>query len=463
MTGATDLDVIVAGGGMAGVVAAIAAARNGARTLLTDRFNFLGGNATAGLLGNFLTFHNMKGEQITAGIAQEVVDRCIALRGAFREHRGHLPNAYGNAYSVTPIDAEVLKLVAQQLCVQAGVSLMLSTYTLGPVMVGPRMIGIRVANKSGEQKIHAKVVIDATGDADLVARAGGPFQQGDEDGRVMSISLFSRMGGVDLDKHLRYVKEHPDQFMLGEDPYIGKTREEIAAGLQHWMDYPLVTGHYDAVKEAKARGEMHPNRERIVFSITTIPGVVTINSTSMLGYNPTDAGQLTQVAIEGREQVFVVADFFRKYVPGFQSAFVLDSASALGVRESRRIVGERTLTDDDCIAGRKSEEDIGRGAYCLDVHQASGKIEHKHVQDGESYGIPYGCVVPQNVDGVLAIGRSLSSERFANGSARCQAPIMSVGQAAGTAAALCVRGNTLPREVDVGRLRAILREQGAIV
>ena len=463
MTGATDFHVIVAGGGMAGVVAAIAASRNGARTLLTDRFNFLGGNATAGLLGNFLTFHNMKGEQITAGIAQEVVDRCIALGGAFKEHRGHLPNAYGNAYSVTPIDAEVLKLVTQQLCLQAGVRLMLNTYTLGPVMEGSRIAGIRVANKSGEQTLRAKVVIDATGDADLVAKAGGPFQQGDDDGRVMSISLFSRMGGVDLDQHLRYVKEHPDQFMLGEAPCIGKTREEIAAGLQHWMDYPLVTGHYDAVKEAKAKGEMHPNRERIVFSITTIPGVVTINSTSMLGYDPTDAGQLTQVAIEGREQVFVVAGFFRKYVPGFQNSFVLDSASALGVRESRRIVGERTLTDDDCIAGRKSEEDIGRGAYCLDVHQASGKIEHKHVKDGESYGIPYGCIVPQRVDGVLAIGRSLSSERFANGSARCQAPIMGVGQAAGTAAALCVHGNMLPREVDVGRLRAILREQAAVV
>ena len=270
MTGATDFHVIVAGGGMAGVVAAIAASRNGARTLLTDRFNFLGGNATAGLLGNFLTFHNMKGEQITAGIAQEVVDRCIALGGAFKEHRGHLPNAYGNAYSVTPIDAEVLKLVTLQLCLQAGVRLMLNTYTLGSVMEGSRIAGIRVANKSGEQTLRAKVVIDATGDADLVAKAGGPFQQGDDDGRVMSISLFSRMGGVDLDQHLRYVKEHPDQFMLGEDPCIGKTREEIAAGLQHWMDYPLVTGHYDAVKEAKAKGEMHPNRERIVFSITTI-------------------------------------------------------------------------------------------------------------------------------------------------------------------------------------------------
>lgn len=206
-----------------------------------------------------------------------------------------------------------------------------------------------------------------------------------------------------------------------------------------------------------------PNRERVVFSITTIPGVVTINSTSMLGFDPTDGEQLTRVAMEGREQIFTVARFFNKYVPGFEDAFVLDSASALGVRESRRIVGMRTLRDADCIAGRKSDEDVGRGAYCLDVHQASGKIEHMHVKDGESYGICYGCIVPEQLDGVLAIGRALSSERFAHGSARCQVPIMAVGQAAGTAAALCASGNTPPREIDVQRLRARLVEQGAVV
>jgi len=456
-------DVVVAGAGMAGVVAAIAAARSGARTLLTDRLAFLGGNMTAGLLGNFLSFHNMKGEQITDGIPQEIVDACIELGGAFREHRGHLPNAYGNAYSVTPVDPEVLKLVTQKLCLEAGVELLLNTYVAGTVQDGRRVTGIRVVNKSGESTIRAKVFIDATGDADLVASAGGEFLLGNEQGQVMSISLFSRLGNVNLDRHLAYVKENPDEFMLGEDPYIGKTKREIADGLSHWRDYPLVTGHYTAVKAAQAKGEFHRNRQRVVFQVTTIPGVVVINATSLLGYDPTDGLSLTRAALEGREQIFAVAKFFRDYVPGFEESFVLDSAALLGVRESRRIVGLRTLTTDMCVDGQKNDDDIARGSYCLDVHQPSGIIEHKHIRDGESYGIPYGTLIPAAVDGVIVAGRSLASERFANGSARCQAPIMGMGQAAGVAAAMCVEHDLLPRDVPVGQLRGILRQQGAVV
>jgi len=456
-------DVVVVGAGMPGVVAAVAAARNDVSVLLTDRFPFLGGNATAGLLGNFLTFHNMRGEQICAGIPQEIVDECIRLGGCFPDHRGHLPNPYGNAFSVTPADAEVLKLVAQKLCVASGVHLMLDTYTIGPVLEGAQVVGIRVVNKSGEQIVRAMIVVDASGDADLVAQAGGPFLLGDDAGRTMSISLFFRLGGVNLERHLQYVKERPDQFLLGEDPFVGKSRAEVAAGLTHWKDYPLVTGYFEAVEAAKARGEFHKNRERVVFSVTTIPGVVTVNSTSMLGYNPTDASALTQAALEGREQVQAVTHFFRRYVPGFEDAFVLDSAAALGVRESRRIVGEEVLTTEACLAGTKTERDIGRGAYALDVHEPSGKIVHKHVAHGESYGIPYGCLVPKKVEQILVAGRSLSSERYANGSVRVQAHVMAVGQAAGTAAALCVAKRWSPRDISVKELRERLRGQGAVV
>ena len=458
-----EKDVVVAGGGMAGVMAAIAAARNGARTLLMDRLTFLGGNLTAGLLGNILTFHNMKGEQICNGIPQEFVDECIKYGGCFPDNRGHLLNPYGNAYTVTPVDGEVAKLVAQRMCVQAGVELCLNAYSLGPIMHGKRVTGVRLADKSGEREVRAKVVIDATGDADLVAAAGGPVLQGDEMGRTMSISLFFRLGGVNLARHLEHVKSHPDQFMLGEDPFVGKTRAQIAARLKSWKDFPLITGYYDAVREAKAKGEFHKNRERVVFSITTTPSVVTVNATSILGLNPTSGDDLTKAALEGREQIYTVTDFFRKYAPGFEDAFVLDSAAALGVRESRRIVGEETLTTQACVEGRKSDTDIGRGAYCLDVHQASGKIEHKHVDGGESYGIPYGTMIPKEIDGILVAGRALSSERFANGSVRVQAHIMAVGQAAGTAAAMCIAGNHMPREVLISSLRDRLRGDGAVV
>ena len=461
MADRSNVDVLVVGAGMAGVCAAVAAARGGARTVLTDRYAFLGGNATAGLLGNFLTFHNMKGEQICSGIPQEIVDELIKLGGAFPE--GHLHNAYGNSYSVTPQDGEVLKLVNQKLCLDAGVDLVLNTYTVGPIMDGDRVAGARIVNKSGESEIRARVVIDASGDADIAAQAGAPFHLGDEEGKLMSISLFSRMGNVDLERHLAHVKANPYNFMLGEDPYIGKSREEIAAGLRTHKDYPLVTGYYEAVKLAQSRGEFHPNRQRVVFSITTIPGVVTINSTSMLGYSGVDNDDLNQVAIEGREQIFKVRDFYRKYAPGFEECYVVDSASAIGVRETRRIIGEETLTDEDCIEARKGPRDIGQGAYCLDVHQPSGVIEHKHVRDGESYGIPYGVMIPQKVENCIVAGRPVSSDRFANGSVRNQAHIMTIGQAAGAAAAMCVERRTTPRELPVEPLREKLRQDGAVV
>ncbi len=461
MADRSNVDVLVVGAGMAGVCAAVAAARGGARTVLTDRYAFLGGNATAGLLGNFLTFHNMKGEQICNGIPQEIVDELIRLGGAFPE--GHLHNAYGNSYSVTPQDGEVLKLVNQKLCLEAGVDLVLNTYTIGPVMDGDRVAGARIVNKSGESEIRAQVVIDASGDADIAAQAGAPFHLGDEEGKMMSISLFSRMGNVDLDRHLQHVKANPTNFMLGEDPYIGKSREEIAAGLRTHKDYPLVTGYYESVKLAQSRGEFHPNRQRVVFSITNIPGVVTINSTSMLGYSGIDNDDLNQVAIEGREQVFKVRDFYRKYAPGFEECYVMDSASAIGVRETRRIIGEETLTTEDCVEARKGPRDIGQGAYCLDVHQPTGVIEHKHIRDGESYGIPYGIMLPQKIENCLVAGRPVSSDRFANGSVRNQAHIMTIGQAAGTAAAMCAERRTTPRELPVDPLREKLRQDGAVV
>ncbi len=456
-----QVDVLVVGAGMAGVCAAIAAARGGAKTILTDRFPFLGGNVTAGLLGNFLTFHNMKGERIANGIPQEVVDELIKLGGAFPE--GHLPNAYGHAGSFTPVDGEVLKLVTQKMCLGAGVRLVLGTYTLGPIMEGDRVAGVRIANKNGEGEIRAGIVIDSSGDADIAAQAGAPFHLGDEQGKLMSITLIFRLGEVNLEKHIQFVKANPQQFMMGEDPYIEKTREEIAAGLKSHKDFPLVTGYYNAVKEAQSRGELHSNRQRMIFSITPIQGVVTMNSTSMLGYSGVDNDDLTAVALEGREQIFQVRDFFKKYAPGFEDSYVLDSAAALGVRETRRIIGEETLTEEDCIEGRKGPRDIGRGAYCLDLHQPSGIIEHKHIKNGESYGIPYGVLVPQKVESCLVTGRCVSSDRFANGSVRNQAHIMAMGQAAGTAAAMCVERRVSPRELDVACLRERLRRDGAVV
>jgi hypothetical protein len=457
----TDFDVIVAGGGTTGVAAAVAAARHGARTLLVEQYGYLGGNATAGLLGNFLTFHNMRGEQIVHGIPQEIVDELKKEGGVIGD--GHLPNAYGHAGSVTPYDPEALKHVLLKLAAGARVQLLLHTFTMDALVEDDRICGLRVVNKSGLRALRARMVVDTTGDGDVAAKAGAPFQKGAPDtGQTMSMTLMFRLGNVDTGAILAHVKREPQQFMLGEDPFIGKTREEIAAGLRSIYDYPLMTGYYDLVKQAQARGEFHPNRRRVVLSVSPTPGLLYVNSTSILGRDATDAEQLTDAVISARRQVYDVFHFLRKYCPGFASAYLLDTATALGVRESRRIMGDYVLTSGDVKQARTFPDAIARGAYALDVHEATGEIWHDHVRDGLAYDIPYRCLVPQRVENLLVAGRCISVDRQALGSTRVQAQCMATGEAAGTAAALAVKNTTTPRQLPVPLLREALNGSGAL-
>lgn len=453
-------DVVVAGSGSAGLVAAVAAAREGARTLLVERYGFLGGNLTAGMLGNFLTFHNMRGEQIVGGIPQEIVDRLMARGGS----PGHLRNAYGNAYSVTPYDTEAMKAVALEITQEAGVELLLHTFITDTVVEGRRVRGLQVANKSGLQLVLGRTVVDASGDGDVAALAGAAFEKGrPEDGATMAMTLMFRVANVDTDRVAEEVRQRPGQFILAEDPYIGKSREEVAAGIRSLHDAPLLTGWFDLVAEAKRRGEFHPNRQRVVISLSPRPGEVYVNSTAVVRYDGTDAQQLTAAEVEARRQVDAVFTFLRRYVAGFEQAVLAEVAPGIGVRETRRILGEYVLTLDDVLEGRTFPDGIAKGAYAVDVHEPDGTIWHKHVKDGRAYDIPYRCLVPRDVDGLLVAGRCISVSREALGSTRVTAQTMAVGQAAGTAAALAAKEGIEPRRIPADVLRTMLVAGGAIV
>ncbi len=455
-------DVVVVGGGPSGAVAAIASARMGASTLLIDLNGFLGGVCTAANISSFLTFHNMRGEQIANGIAQEIVDRLLDIGGAVPP--GHLRNPYGNAYSVTPFDAEALKLVLMRMTKEAGVDVLLRTMFTDIIMSGNTVKGVVFNNKAGFNIQPAEIVIDCSGDADVAALAGVPYQKGDEkDGRMMPMTLAFRMGGVDTLKVVDFVKANPDQFLLAEDPFIKETPEEIAERITTFKDIPLLTGFFDLIKEKKKTGEFPPTRERLIIEVTPQPDVVDVNTASVLGKDGLNPEDLTEAYAEALDHVYTLEKFFVNYIPGFENARLVDTASVIGVRETRRIIGEHILTGDEASGGEEFPDSIGKGAYCLDVHEIDGSIRHRHIKDGKAYDIPYRSLVPLEVNNMLVAGRAISMDRDASGSARNQVPCMVTGQAAGTAAALCVESNVNPREIDIKLLQHSLRTEGAII
>jgi hypothetical protein len=237
----------------------------------------------------------------------------------------------------------------------------------------------------------------------------------------------------------------------------------MAETLSSIKDYPLLSGYYDLVKMKKASGEFLPPRQRLIFSFSPRPGFVYVNTTNVTGYDGTRADDLTKAEREARRQIENLEVFFRRYVAGFEKAYVAGSAITIGVRESRRIIGEYVLTPEDVLEGREFEDAVGRGGYCVDDHQPDGTIYHLHAKDGTSFGIPYRCLLPQRVENLLAAGRIISATHVASGSVRVMGQCMATGHAAGTAAALAAGKGCTPRELNRKLLLDTLKEQKAIL
>lgn len=415
MIGVSEHEVIVAGGGTAGIVAAVAAARNGADTVLIERYGFLGGTMTAGLVNPFMTFH-AGGKQIIKGIFQEIIDRLKDLDG------------YDEATKA--FDTEAMKLVADRMVKEAGVKLLLHTYITDVLVTRKGSVrGVEVHNKSGRQVLLGKVTVDATGDGDVAVMAGAPYEKGRlEDGLTQPMTLNFRVGGVDA-------KRMPP-------------REEINR----------------LFEEAKAKGEVSIPRENVLFFPTTRKGEIHFNTTRVVKADGTKAEDLTYAEIEGRRQMVELMDFLRRRVPGFENAYLLMSGVQIGVRETRRIIGEYILTGDDIVKARKFEDAIARGSYPIDIHSPTGEgTTIRRLPPGEYYDIPYRCLVPKKIDNLLVAGRCISSTHEAQAAIRVIPIVVAIGQAAGTAAALSVKFDVPPRELDVHLLQRTLREQGAVL
>lgn len=442
------IDVLVIGGGNAGCAAAIAAARRGAKTLLVERYGFLGGTATAAMVGPWMTFHSGS-KRIVGGIAQEIVERLQRKGGS----PGHIHDSSDYVSTITPFDPEIHKAVLFEMMQEAGVDLLLHAYFLNAIEGESGVEGATFATVGGQREYRAAFTIDATADAYVAASAGVATQKGDERGCVQPASLMFRLSHVDLSKTATYVRMHPDQMRTSL-----KAHERLAPAMT------AVAGLYDLWNDALAHGEVSVPRELVSFFISPYPDEVTVNMTRVTNVDPLDPDDLTRAEVEARGQVMQLLEFFRRRVPGFENARLAATGTQIGIRESRRIVGEYTLTRDDVLHGRRFHDAVARSAYPIDIHNPSGSGTTTHrLPAGESYEIPYRCMVPQYVDGLLVAGRCISTTHEALASTRLTPTVMTLGQAAGTAAALAKQTGKRLRSIDTQALRKALMDDGVLL
>ena len=448
-------DVIVVGGGVSGVTAATAAARNGAKTLLIEKDGSLGGTMTMCLVGPMMIFHSAA-DQVVKGLAQEAVDRLVAMRAS----PGHILDTTGYVATVTPFHAEALRLVCQRMVLESGAEILFHGRVVDAVTSGSALTGVVVQRRIEQVTLAAKVVIDATGDADVAFRAGAACEIGRPvDGLVQPVSLMFKVGNWDKQAFTAYVVDHPEVLRLSRQGVDAYKDESLVA----------VAGFCEVLQEAIVAGELSDlQREHVLFFNTHRPDEVVVNMSRITGVNPVDSASLTRAELEGREQVALIMAFLRRSIPGFGSARIEAVGARVGIRESRRIVGEVQMTAEDVRSGRIWPDAIARGAYPIDIHAPSGVTDpdDQGLQDdflgrGVTYGIPYRALVPEKPDGLLAAGRCISTTAEAHGATRVSLTCMAFGQAAGAAAAPAVKASVAPRAVDVGSLQQLLVSQGA--
>ncbi|MBS7700555.1 MULTISPECIES: FAD-dependent oxidoreductase [unclassified Chelatococcus] len=455
-----DYDVIVLGGGSAGIAAAVAAARNGARTALVEAGPMLGGELLTGMTIDGAI--NGRGEDTVGGVITDLLQLCRDMGGFVAKLNDWRLIRY-IAY-----DPEIMKIAIPRLVFDAGVTVHLQTFAEEAVHDGGRITGLVVLGKGGRQLVTARAFVDASGDGDLCAMAGGETLSVENGEKPQPMSMMFRMAGVDTGALLSYVREHPECVAVGESDAIrgGRTDREITEEI-FLQGQPCVffKGDGPLLGGAIQRGDMFATALVMIQPTSETRREVCINATRITLDEPTRPDNMATALRVLPAQVFQCAEFLRKSVPGFSEASISGMSPRIGIRETRRVVGDYILTEEDVLQARKRSDGVAKGCHHVDIHQdGTGQIRIP-VADGGSYDIPLASLLPKGLENVVIAGRCLSASREAQGSARVMGSCMAMGQAAGslTAMALTQSNHARLRDIPVGRLRQLLQEQGAVL
>ncbi len=437
-------DVIVAGGGTAGLACAIAAARAGARTLVVDRLSILGGQFTNGIMGLFNALGDRR-EVVVQGIALELINR-LKERGAVCE--ANFAEAQFVAY-----DPEAAKqLVNEILLGLPNLDVLYETWISAPMVADGRIRGLIVENKSGRSAYEAHCVVDCTADADVVYRAGGVCHTvKPEDAHP--VSLLTKLGGVDQAAMFRYYAKHPD------DTNNFPPSAEWVPGMFH--KYGI--GPELAAMELPEEYE-YLRKWYIVLYETPNPGEMCLNMTGAMHVDATNSNDVSRALVESRRRIGQCLEVLKKALPGFENAFIAATSSLLGVRESRQIEGRYTLTRDDLITCRRQPDAVCTLSAPIGVHTADGAgVQFITPGIGNSFDIPLRCLLPKALKGVLVAGRCLSATHEAMGAARVMSGCMCMGQACGIVAAWAARHQCDPGDISNETLRSALLACGVFL
>ncbi|MBD5093999.1 MAG: FAD-dependent oxidoreductase [Subdoligranulum sp.] len=433
-------DVVVAGGGPAGVAAAVSAARCGADTLLVEKAGYLGGMATDAHIPAFCTFTDGKALEV-GGVGLEILQAMQARmwRSPFYDAKP----GRDFAYDWVPIDTEILKAVLDALVQQSGCTLALHTTLAEVCREGRAVTALRLATPAGMCTVRAAQFIDCTGNALLAHGAGAECLCGDENGRVQAATLCFQIANFDTQCFLAYAKE------TGENGNLSK-----------------------ASACAIADGKFPAGETQVAGIALITPGTATLNFGHVFDFDPFTSEGMTRAELEARRALPELMAFLQEYVPGAENAVLIGSGPSIGIRESRRIAADYMLCRADYDRRADFDDAIGYYSYPIDLHAARqaegamsghGDYESSRYAPGERYGIPYRSLIVRDLDNVLAAGRIIGADRAAQASVRVMPACFLTGQAAGTAAALCAKAHTDLRKLNIEQLKQTLKDAGAIL